>query len=103
MKKIILLLITITTGLGLGCKTEYMGNYIEYSGTIKAAGITTYQYGTHILERDDDFYALKSAEVDLANFEDKEVKLWAEKIAGYPVDGGPEYLEVKKVELAKLD
>ncbi|TRO67510.1 hypothetical protein [Christiangramia sabulilitoris] len=103
MRKIVVIVIILTTGLGLGCKTEYMGNNIQYTGTIKAAGITSYQYGTHILESGDDFYALRSAEADLTNFEDQEVKLWAEKIAGYPVDGGPEYLEVKKVELVKLD
>ena len=70
----------------------------SYSGTIEATGITSYQYGTHTLESGDEFYALKSETVDLSQYEGKNVTLHATKIEGYPVDGGPVYLNVTKVK-----
>lgn len=69
----------------------------EYSGIIEEQGITSYQYGTHILNTGEDFYALKSEKIDLGQYVNKKVTLKAEKIEGYPVDGGPEYLLVTEV------
>ncbi|GAB2777547.1 hypothetical protein GCM10010465_25400 [Actinomadura fibrosa] len=71
---------------------------MEYTGTIKEQGITSYQYGTHTLTTGNGFYALKSEAVDLDEYIDKKVMVVAEKIEGYPVDGGPEYLLVLKVK-----
>ena len=93
------LVIILLATFVISCKTENMQNYAQYTGTVKAAGITSYQYGTHTLDSGDDFYALRSSEIELSTFEDKQVRLWAEKIEGYPIDGGPIYLEVKKVAL----
>jgi UDP-galactopyranose mutase len=70
-------------------------------GVIKKQGITTYQYGSHILKTEGKFYALRSKTVDLNNYIDQKVKLAAEKIEGYPVSGGPDFLLVKSVELIK--
>lgn len=70
----------------------------EYSGLIEPQGITSYQYGTHTLETEDNYYALKSESVNLENYEGKKVTLSAEPIEGYPVDGGPDYLLVKKIK-----
>ena len=77
------------------CNTT--GSTSEYSGTIQEQGITSYQYGTHILTSEDTFYALKSDKIDLGKYVGKKVNLKAEKIEGYPVDGGPEYLLVTEV------
>lgn len=72
---------------------------MEITGTIQEQGMTSYQYGTHtITTGTDDFYALKSEAVDLNNYIDEQVTIVAEKIEGYPLSGGPEYLLVLKVK-----
>lgn len=72
---------------------------MEIVGTIQEQGMTTYQYGTHtITTSNDDFYALKSDSVNLGNYVGTEITITAEKIEGYPVDGGPVYLRVLEVK-----
>ena len=71
---------------------------IEVEGTIEAIGMTSWQYGTHTLTNDEDFYALRSKTVKLDQYEGKTVTIVAQKIDGYPVDGGPEFLEVLKIK-----
>lgn len=71
---------------------------MKVKGQIERTGITSYQYGTHTLTGDDTFYALKSEKIDLTHYEGKTVTITAEKIEGYPVDGGPEYLNVVQVK-----
>lgn len=71
---------------------------MEFTGTIQQQGITSYQYGTHSISNDDTFYAIKSEVVDLNDFLDEEVTIVAEKIRGYPLEGGPEYLMVLEVK-----
>ncbi|MBZ9788170.1 hypothetical protein LB456_11940 [Psychroflexus sp. CAK57W] len=66
----------------------------EYKGLLQAQGITSYQYGTHTLQTKDSLYALKSERVNLDNYIGKTITLTAEPIEGYPVDGGPAYLNV---------
>jgi len=87
----ILLIITATC-------SNTQGNTLEISGLIKEQGITTYQYGTHIISDQEQFYAIKSETIDLDQYVGKEVTIRAEKIEGYPVDGGPEYLLVLEIE-----
>ena len=70
----------------------------EIKGVIAVQGITTYQYGTHTLTTDAQFFALRSATIDLDQFVNQMVVIRYEKIQGYPVDGGPEYLEVLEVK-----
>ena len=71
---------------------------IEVEGTIEAIGMTSWQYGTHTLTNDEDFYALRSKTVKLDQYEGKTVTIVAQKIDGYPVDGGPEFLEVLRIK-----
>jgi uncharacterized lipoprotein YehR (DUF1307 family) len=77
-------------------------NYsITAVGTIQKTGITTYMYGTHVLkdENGKTLYALKSDTINLDNYVDKgKVTVKGDLVSGYPVDAGPEYLNVKKVE-----
>ena len=72
-------------------------NSVTVTGTIEQQGITSYQYGTHTFSGEGIFYALKSETIDLDQYLEKEVTIKAEKIEGYPVDGGPDYLLVLEV------
>jgi hypothetical protein len=67
---------------------------IKVSGTIQKQGITTYQYGTHTIAT----YALKSKSIDLDNYINQEVTIYGNKIEGYPVSGGPEFIEVTTIK-----
>lgn len=74
-------------------------NAMEITGTIEEQGITSYQYGTHtITTANDEFYALKSNVVNLDEYLNQEVTIVAEKIDGYPLSGGPDYLLVLEVK-----
>lgn len=73
-------------------------NPMEITGTIQEQGMTSYQYGTHTLTNSETFYAVKSDSIDLNNYLNQEVTITAEKVEGYPVDGGPEYLRVLSIE-----
>lgn len=78
----------------MSCNKDKLGKQtIEFKGTILKQGITTYQYGTHTAST----YALRSEELNLDDFLNQEVKIVGKKIEGYPVDGGPEYIEVTKI------
>ncbi|MDG1900647.1 MAG: hypothetical protein P8I80_00290 [Bacteroidales bacterium] len=67
---------------------------IELSGVIEKQGITSYMYGTHVIED----YALRSNIVDLNNYINQDVVIIGYKIDGYPVDGGPDYIEVQEIK-----
>ena len=71
---------------------------MTFKGEIDKIGMSTWQYGTHTLTVEDTFYALKSEKIDLTPYEGKTVTITAEKIEGYPVDGGPEFLNVVQVK-----
>ena len=73
---------------------------VESVGIIRKQGITTYMYGTHVLLNDDKqtLYALKSDPINLDLYIDKKVKVKGDLIKGYPVDSGPNYLNVKSIE-----
>lgn len=88
--------------LAAGCKkgTKETGDVnVTLTGIVKVQSFTTYQYGTHTITNIDQFYALKSSTVSLDDYKDKSVTLTGRKIKGYPVDGGPEYLNVISIKL----
>lgn len=72
-------------------------NLIEVTGTLEASGMTSYQYGTHTFTSAEKTYALKSTNIDLSKYEGETVKISGEKIEGYPLENGPEYLDVQKI------
>jgi cell division protein FtsX len=92
----------LITLVACGFKADVSTNYdVTATGTIQQTGITTYMYGTHVLKDDSGktLYALKSDAVNLDDYVDKgKVAVQGDLIPGYPVDGGPNYLNVKKVE-----
>lgn len=91
----LLLLQSIVCLFIISCKDHQTeSRKIELSGTIKQQGITTYQYGTHTING----FALKSSSVDLDKYLNKKVTVIGQKIEGYPIDGGPDYIEVEKIK-----
>ncbi|MDX1754075.1 MAG: hypothetical protein R3259_12855 [Salinimicrobium sediminis] len=79
--------------------TEVNSERMEITGTIEQQGMTSYQYGTHtITTADDEYYALKSEAIELDNYLNEEVTIVAEKIEGYPLSRGPDYLLVLEVK-----
>lgn len=94
-----LLLASLILAGAQACQSKKIAsNQIEISGVIQKQGITTYQYGTHIIISSDKQYALKSSSLDLNQYLKQNVTIVGEKIAGYPIENGPEYLEVVKVK-----
>ena len=80
------------------CGRASIDRGMEITGTIQEQGMTSYQYGTHTFTNSETFYAITSDSIDLNEYLNREVTIRAEKVEGYPVDGGPEYLRVLEVE-----
>lgn len=95
-----LIVLGVLVGLLAACGTtrEVDPNLMVVEGILKKQGITTYQYGTYTISGEDGFFALSSSEVELEPYVDQEVEIRATKIEGYPVDGGPVYLQVQAVK-----
>lgn len=83
----------------LACQNKKIAStQIEITGVIQKQGITTYQYGTHVITSEDKLFALKSSSVDLNKYLKQNVTIIGNKIAGYPIENGPDYIEVTKVK-----
>lgn len=67
---------------------------IEITGEIEKQKITTYQYGSHTISE----YALRSSSINLDDYINQKITVVGHKIGGYPVDGGPHYIEVEKIK-----
>lgn len=68
---------------------------IVLTGTLKktAPSITTYQYGAFHM----DTVALRSNSIDLNLYVDELVTVRGYQIEGYPLSGGPVYVEVEEI------
>ncbi|WP_156131473.1 hypothetical protein [Pedobacter kyungheensis] len=100
MKKILIL--SLFVAALSGCTTMNNGKSagaITVSGKIEKLGMTTFQYGTHLLKTADKSYALKSASINFDNYLNREVTVKGKKVAGYPIDGGPELIDVSLIKL----
>ena len=92
MKKLILLVSILT--LSLSCEKNMTTLIpIEITGIIQKQGVTSYMYGTHVISG----YALRSNSILLDNYINYNVTIVGYKIYGYPVDGGPDYIEVTDI------
>jgi hypothetical protein len=72
-------------------------NAVTLTGQVTELGMTTFQYGTHLIKTKNKTYALKSSKLNLDKFLDKSVTLTGQKVAGYPLEGGPELIEVSEI------
>jgi len=99
MKKILVLslFVAVITGCS-SMNTANKGAAVTASGTIEKLGMSTFQYGTHLLKAENKTYALKSSTINLDTYLNKPVTIKGKKVAGYPVDGGPELIEVTLVK-----
>lgn len=70
----------------------------EFYGLLIKQGFTTYQYGTHIISNDIQSYALQSKTLNLDTFVNKHVSIKGKKIEGYPLEDGPDFIDVKVVQ-----
>lgn len=75
-------------------KDDINTDNVEITGTILKQGITTYQYGSHTISG----YALRSSSITLDDYINQNVTVVGHKIDGYPVDGGPDYIEVEEIK-----
>jgi hypothetical protein len=71
------------------------------TGILKPQGITTYQYGTHVLEdaTGKTLYALLiTPDNNVSTFINKNVVISGTFAEGYPVDNGPDFITVISIE-----
>ena len=66
----------------------------KITGTLEKLEVTTFQYGSHEIGG----FAVRSNTVELDNYIGRKVRVTGRKIEGYPVDGGPKFFEIVKVE-----
>ena len=100
MKRILILLaLAISFNACSKLNSKPNANFVELKGTIQLLEMSTFQYGTHTVNMDQKSYALRSSVVDLKAYEGKTVTLIGTKIEGYPLENGPEFIEVTKIDL----
>ena len=98
MKKFIYLTLFVAAISGCGImRSASSGESISIEGRITKLGMTTYQYGTHTISYGGKPYALRSSSLNLDNYADKQVVLRGTKVTGYPIEGGPDLIEVSEV------
>ena len=96
MNKLLLLLLFVTYLL-VSCNKETI-NYTQAEGTLIKPEVTIYQYGTHAIENNSEItFALKSDTIDLDAYINQSVIVKGHKIDGYPVDFGPDYLNIIEI------
>ena len=101
---VVLFLIYVASQLGLGVVSApdnaVSAPTVAATGVIKRQGFTDYDYGSHVL-RDEDgvtLYALTSDKIDLDEYLGLTKTVRGESVSGYPLDGGPDYLNVKTIQ-----
>lgn len=98
MKKALFLFLLFFMALAFSCKRESTVD-TELTGLIQKQTASFYQYGTHVLVVNSSIqYALTSDVVNLDQYVNQNITITGNKISGYPVDGGPEYIDVQGVK-----
>ena len=91
-----LVLLALSGLLASGCAGD-AASRLSATGRLEEAGITTFQYGTHLLVSDDGtalLWALRSGGPDLDEWIGRMVTITGTEVPGYPVENGPPYMEV---------
>lgn len=103
MKKFLLVLMAgflLTACSSVGSKNNREAYNYNYAGTLEVLEMSSWMYGSHTLTtKDGEFYALKSENVDLNDFNGRSVHLLGDEVDGYPLNNGPKLIDVKKVQL----
>ncbi|UUV16879.1 hypothetical protein NRK67_02950 [Fusobacteria bacterium ZRK30] len=102
MKKLILIGVCLMV-LG-GCTSNRIKDEgVKRDGVLTAVQMSTWMYGTHVLSDDTGkpLTALSGQKIDLDEYEGEKVEVRGILKDGYPVDSGPEYLEVQSIEIIK--
>ena len=83
-----------------------------WAGVLQKQGMTAYQYGTHLLKGEslsgelnepETIFALRAGKkINLNKFVGKKVIITGKKVDGYPLELGPELIEVSAIELDKV-
>jgi hypothetical protein len=71
---------------------------ISIEGVIEKTGFTIYMYGSHTISNGSKTFALQSTNINLDLYINKKVLVKGGKVEGYPIDDGPELVDVKVVE-----
>ena len=94
---------TLSASGDFGEPAEEEPETVTVTGTLEEPESTSYQYGTHEITdaASGTTYALRGAEeVSLERYEGERVIVYGTREPGYPVEGGPELLNVTYVEPA---
>src|SRR5687768_12560824 len=98
MKRTLMLSILIATISGCSSlKKNTDADTVKLTGRIEQIGMTTFQYGTHLIKAKNKTYALKSTQINLDDYVDKSITLKGAKVSGYPLEGGPQLIEVSEI------
>jgi len=81
MKKLVILSLFVASMSGCtSFKDSNNAKHITATGKIQKIGMTTYQYGTHLLKGDQKTYALKSGSINLDLYLDRTVTLKVQRL-----------------------
>ena len=101
---VVLFLIYVASQLGLGVVSApdnaVSAPTVAAAGVINRQGFTDYDYGSHVLKDEDGvtLYALTSDKIDLDEYIGLIKTVRGESVSGYPLDGGPDYLNVETIQ-----
>jgi len=102
MKKLILMGLCLMV-LG-GCTSNRNKDVgVKRDGVLTTIQMSTWMYGTHVLSDDTGkpVTALDSQKINLDMYEGEKVEVQGTLKDGYPIDSGPEFLEVQTIEVLK--
>ena len=102
MKKAFMILMTVLIAGMSACSSVKNGSNsdtVNLKGIVEELGMTTFQYGTHKLNAGGKTYALRSKNVNLDGYLMKSVRLVGSRVEGYPLEGGPELIEVLEISM----
>src|SRR5690349_8351539 len=97
MKFFFVILTVIAALSGCSVKRTSQSAHVSLVGTVEKLGMTTFQYGTHLLKTANKSYALKSERVNIDKYAGKSVRLEGKVVDGYPVENGPQLIDVSKM------
>jgi len=99
MYRLLLSILTMII-LNFSCTEKDEPTLESAAGILKEMEASTFIYGTHVLESDSGTinYALKSTTINLDLYINEKVKVKGNLVDGYPMGGGPKYMDVKYIQ-----